>query len=123
MAAQIGPGPGQRDARGAEGREHMSWVQVGDSDIHYVEKGTGQPFVFLHGFGSCGEAWFQQFAAFGRRFRVIAYDSVNHGHSSVSVADEPEPDRADELEGLDRKSTRLNSSHVSISYAVFCLKK
>src|SRR5574337_1653090 len=25
--------------------------------------------------------------------------------------------------GLDRKSTRLNSSHHSISYAVFCLKK
>src|SRR5699024_12127762 len=27
------------------------------------------------------------------------------------------------LSWLDRKSTRLNSSHVSISYAVFCLKK
>src|SRR5438067_10776798 len=27
------------------------------------------------------------------------------------------------LRGRDRKSTRLNSSHVSISYAVFCLKK
>src|SRR5690606_41999407 len=26
-------------------------------------------------------------------------------------------------EGVDRKSTRLNSSHVKISYAVFCLKK
>src|SRR5438034_7146113 len=26
-------------------------------------------------------------------------------------------------EGLDRKSTRLNSSHTVISYAVFCLKK
>src|SRR5690625_6875671 len=25
--------------------------------------------------------------------------------------------------GRDRKSTRLNSSHVAISYAVFCLKK
>src|SRR5690242_21125560 len=25
--------------------------------------------------------------------------------------------------GTDRKSTRLNSSHMSISYAVFCLKK
>src|SRR5438874_7933795 len=25
--------------------------------------------------------------------------------------------------GADRKSTRLNSSHVEISYAVFCLKK
>src|SRR3712207_8083100 len=27
------------------------------------------------------------------------------------------------LERLDRKSTRLNSSHANISYAVFCLKK
>src|SRR5207249_9776121 len=30
---------------------------------------------------------------------------------------------AEERDLLDRKSTRLNSSHVSISYAVFCLKK
>src|SRR5207253_4157976 len=34
---------------------------------------------------------------------------------------------AEKVEGLklrgDRKSTRLNSSHVAISYAVFCLKK
>src|SRR3712207_7849832 len=28
-----------------------------------------------------------------------------------------------EVEGVDRKSTRLNSSHANISYAVFCLKK
>src|SRR5258707_10421361 len=28
-----------------------------------------------------------------------------------------------ELVDLDRKSTRLNSSHANISYAVFCLKK
>src|SRR5574343_395150 len=27
------------------------------------------------------------------------------------------------IEGKDRKSTRLNSSHITISYAVFCLKK
>src|SRR5947209_10477833 len=30
-----------------------------------------------------------------------------------------EPD----VDALDRKSTRLNSSHANISYAVFCLKK
>src|SRR3712207_7775225 len=30
---------------------------------------------------------------------------------------------ADRFLGLDRKSTRLNSSHANISYAVFCLKK
>src|SRR5690606_41455953 len=31
--------------------------------------------------------------------------------------------RSEEQDLLDRKSTRLNSSHVKISYAVFCLKK
>src|SRR3712207_8131254 len=34
------------------------------------------------------------------------------------AAEVPEPDF-----GKDRKSTRLNSSHANISYAVFCLKK
>src|SRR5690349_22480976 len=29
----------------------------------------------------------------------------------------------DHVRHIDRKSTRLNSSHVEISYAVFCLKK
>src|SRR5207249_11146098 len=33
------------------------------------------------------------------------------------------PEAKSQFESLDRKSTRLNSSHVSISYAVFCLKK
>src|SRR5256885_2183135 len=43
---------------------------------------------------------------------------------------QPEPfagvilhDSEDVLHPLDRKSTRLNSSHLVISYAVFCLKK
>src|SRR5437773_3884639 len=31
--------------------------------------------------------------------------------------------RRDWGDGSDRKSTRLNSSHITISYAVFCLKK
>src|SRR5438445_9373764 len=33
------------------------------------------------------------------------------------------PTRSLTSEDLDRKSTRLNSSHANISYAVFCLKK
>src|SRR3712207_7249961 len=32
-------------------------------------------------------------------------------------------DELTRLDGRDRKSTRLNSSHANISYAVFCLKK
>src|SRR5690606_4763861 len=34
-----------------------------------------------------------------------------------------DPSQIDSRPGEDRKSTRLNSSHVKISYAVFCLKK
>src|SRR5258705_3507562 len=37
---------------------------------------------------------------------------------AVVVAEEETP-----VKVLDRKSTRLNSSHLGISYAVFCLKK
>src|SRR3712207_8895295 len=37
--------------------------------------------------------------------------------------DEPEPRRLIGRQVGDRKSTRLNSSHANISYAVFCLKK
>lgn len=78
----------------------MSFVRVLGNDLHYTERGDGQPLLFLHGFGSCGEAWYHQFDAFAGRFRVIAYDSVNHGHSANSPAGQPEPDRADELEGF-----------------------
>src|SRR2546428_4877053 len=35
----------------------------------------------------------------------------------------PDPRHVDRREEADRKSTRLNSSHDQISYAVFCLKK
>src|SRR3712207_651856 len=40
---------------------------------------------------------------------------VRDGRLTVAVRDEGR--------GIDRKSTRLNSSHANISYAVFCLKK
>src|SRR2546428_6291427 len=45
-----------------------------------------------------------------------------HGRSSVAVAILSSSARPSSR-SLDRKSTRLNSSHDQISYAVFCLKK
>src|SRR5205814_8868914 len=56
-----------------------------------------------------------------------------HSRSQFRMPDVPEEIIRDALLGrgdklaamaaLDRKSTRLNSSHLGISYAVFCLKK
>src|SRR5690625_6290142 len=49
---------------------------------------------------------------------VIKNRKINvHPHQIASTRENME------LLILDRKSTRLNSSHVAISYAVFCLKK
>src|SRR3712207_7356738 len=54
--------------------------------------------------------------------RVVAEVAVAHveHHGLPQVA---EADGVRALRGEDRKSTRLNSSHANISYAVFCLKK
>src|SRR5690625_5832690 len=41
--------------------------------------------------------------------QVVPYENIDRAYT--------------EGETTDRKSTRLNSSHVAISYAVFCLKK
>src|SRR5258708_11620669 len=56
----------------------------------------------------------------GRRYldMLAAYSALNfgHGHPRLIAAAQRQLER-------DRKSTRLNSSHQIISYAVFCLKK
>src|SRR5256885_7776766 len=49
---------------------------------------------------------------------VDGHHLVPLGRRAVLDGDPRDDDR-----GVDRKSTRLNSSHLVISYAVFCLKK
>src|SRR5690606_41076719 len=62
-----------------------------------------------------------------RDFRMLGWTAdsrrfvLQATHGEESVAEGSGDD--DVLELVDRKSTRLNSSHVKISYAVFCLKK
>src|SRR5262245_42796520 len=49
---------------------------------------------------------------------------LSHWHlDHVAGTEVQMPMAEDDREGVDRKSTRLNSSHLGISYAVFCLKK
>src|SRR3712207_7720850 len=46
---------------------------------------------------------------------------ITYGDSYVALMDDTQ--RHGSVGRADRKSTRLNSSHANISYAVFCLKK
>src|SRR5262245_15223138 len=56
----------------------------------------------------------------GDTFNIVAYDStVESFRPELQKYDD---DTRKSALGLDRKSTRLNSSHLGISYAVFCLK-
>src|SRR3712207_7867257 len=57
-----------------------------------------------------------------RRHRVRVGLDVQPGEAPKSEHDEHEEEQ-DDQRPADRKSTRLNSSHANISYAVFCLKK
>src|SRR5438477_6871068 len=102
---------------------------------------AGEPLrsVVIVGGGSSG--WMTAAAltkSFGKLLQVTLVESEEIGIIGVGESTVPhlrdfnrllEIDEADFVRRtkgtfkLDRKSTRLNSSHMSISYAVFCLKK
>src|SRR5256885_7143032 len=80
--------------------------------------------VMLHGAGFDHSTWALHSRWFAHHgYSVLAPDLPGHGRSSGK----PLPTIADMADWtaalLDRKSTRLNSSHLVISYAGFCLKK
>src|SRR5689334_24427823 len=54
---------------------------------------------------------------------VVAVKRMEHPREGVLVLRAFQVARQFNRRATDRKSTRLNSSHSSISYAVFCLKK
>src|SRR5690606_29022250 len=87
----------------------------------------GQPFEQVVDLGAC------RFAKHKPRLALdiagddaaVLQDMLAHGKPDTElllVADQRKM-RVEQVVCLDRKSTRLNSSHVKISYAVFCLKK
>src|SRR3712207_8141461 len=53
---------------------------------------------------------------------AVSYEESIRGRD-VFLVQSTFPNSDNLMELLDRKSTRLNSSHANISYAVFCLKK
>src|SRR4051812_49909018 len=62
------------------------------------------------------------------RSTLFPYTTLFRSTAGCALPLDPPPDRRQGrdrsiLSQPDRKSTRLNSSHMSISYAVFCLKK
>src|SRR5688572_32123739 len=82
------------------------------------EKGAAAAII-IHETGPAGYPYEVVSGSWSRENFDIQKPDKNMGR--VAVESWITTDRAKEL--LDRKSTRLNSSHSQISYAVFCLKK
>src|SRR5690606_25271189 len=105
-------------------------------EILEVIAGYFRPFVYkaervllhafrLHAFGDVLDFFFGGFIFFLRFVQIGLLQELLYAGTRL-----PEQDYDDRffaleegVEAVDRKSTRLNSSHVKISYAVFCLKK
>src|SRR5690554_7063783 len=83
-----------------------------------VESGNLHSMI-LWGPPGVGKTSFARLLADTAQAHFETISAVQAGVKEIRVAAEKAKNRRE----LDRKSTRLNSSHVRISYAVFCLKK
>ena len=52
-----------------------------DIQLHYTERGAGEPLVLLHGNGEDGTYFTHQLDYFSKSYRVIAVDTRGHGRS------------------------------------------
>jgi len=75
-----------------------SGVSYATSDglrIAFVQAGTGQPIVFLHGVGSTNEIWRRQMLALAPTMHCIALDYRGYGRSEVPLAPSLAPGAGD----------------------------
>src|SRR3712207_7401354 len=88
--------------------------------IRRPPRSTLFPYTTL--FRSLGGGGHASILGRGRRRRAAGSDDEGRRRAPGRSAGDPAVRRAAQS-SEDRKSTRLNSSHANISYAVFCLKK
>src|SRR3712207_7223163 len=89
--------------------------------IRRPPRSTLFPYTTLFRSRVCADAAVALYVVHAR----AAGGAVRHDAAAALVGRQKEVAGAGQLRlvGRDRKSTRLNSSHANISYAVFCLKK
>ena len=58
-------------------------VELGAGPIHYEEAGTGEPIVFVHGFGANGRLWSETAASLSTEHRCIVPDWPLGSHSEA----------------------------------------
>ncbi len=57
------------------------------AETSYVDCGSGEALVLIHGVGLNKQVWQPQINAFCGDYRVVTYDTLGHGNSRISGAD------------------------------------
>src|SRR5437867_12877835 len=130
VAAPECEGVGKRGPQAAAQRRTGNVAYTGAFAVQIVEvRGRGRLLRRERQYGDDGFDH-ARCAQHVRMHRFRGADSDGRGTRSEYTADGRDCDRvafarrrAMRVDVIDRKSTRLNSSHRTISYAVFCLKK
>ena len=66
-------------------------IDLDGVEIHYIEKGTGEPLVLLHGGLYDLRSWEPQFAEFAKKYRVISYSRRYSYPNKNSLTDKYRP--------------------------------
>ena len=56
-------------------------VQTADLRMHYLQRGTGEPVVLIHGFPETSYSWRHQLAALSEHYAVFAPDTRGFGQT------------------------------------------
>jgi pimeloyl-ACP methyl ester carboxylesterase len=75
------------------------YAYVNGTKLHYEIAGSGQPIIFVHGWGLDRRSWNYQFEEYSKHYQVIRYDQRGFGRSAEPVSGE-EYSHAEDLRAL-----------------------
>ncbi len=78
----------------------MPTVHANGIDIHYAERGAGEPLVLIMGLGADGPLWDLHAAAYEKHFRCILMDNRGAGHTDKPAGPYTIAQMADDTAGL-----------------------
>lgn len=83
-----------------DGRQDRQYADIRGVRTAYTDRGTGPALVMVHGVGLNASVWTPQLDEFATDHRVVAYDTLGHGGSTLPGAGASLVDYADQLQCL-----------------------
>jgi len=99
----------------------MPNINVNGAQLEYIEKGSGQPLVLVHGSSNDYRAWKHQHDELSKHFRTIVYSRRYHWPNEV-IPHDKEYAMSEQLDDLEALITSLDASPVNLvghSYGAF----